>query len=159
MTSPAVTLPPADRAAIGDLVARYAFAIDLREWDDLRGVFAVDAEIEYSGGAQCHAGIEAIVAFFRRTAGRVAATQHLLHTSRVWSTGSGTAAGLTHVTAHHVAHDSPRPAPATSTYTVTGTYTDRFTRTADGWRIAARRLDLLTCVGDPSMLRAKPNND
>jgi hypothetical protein len=53
-----------------------------------------------------------------------------------------------------VAHGSPRPAPATATYTVTGTYTDRFARTADGWRITARRLDLLTGSGDPSILHA-----
>ena len=146
-------LSPLDRAAIDDLLARYAFAIDMREWDDLRSVFAADAEIDYSGGTQRHAGVENIVEFFRSTATRVAATQHLLHTSRVWSTGPDTGAGLTHVTAHHVATDSPRPAPPSATFTVTGTYTDRFARTPAGWRIMARRLDLLTCVGDPALLR------
>lgn len=154
-----MTLTSDDRGTIDDLLARYAFAIDLREWDDLRDVFAKDAEIEYSGGTQCHAGIDAIVEFFRTTAGRVAATQHLLHTALIRATGPDTATGLTHVTAHHVAHGSSRPAPATATYTVTGTYTDRFTRTTDGWRIAARRLDLLTCTGDTSLLDAKPNID
>lgn len=148
-------LGAADRAAIDELLARYAFAIDLREWDDLRCVFAADARIDYSGGTQRHTGIENVVGFFRATAGRVAATQHLLHTSRVWSTAPGSAAGLTHVTAHHVGPGSPLPAPAAATFTVTGTYTDRFTLTADGWRIAERRLDLLTSAGEPTLLQPR----
>lgn len=147
-----MTLAPLDRAAIEDLLVRYAFAIDLREWAELREVFTDDAAIVYSGGAQQHTGIDAIVSFFRRTAGRVAATQHLLHPSRIRATGPETAEGLTHVTAHHVRHGSPRPAPASATFTVTGTYADRYTKTAAGWRISRRRLDLVTSVGDPSML-------
>ena len=147
-----MSLSPPDRAAIDDLLAQYAFAIDMRVWDDLRSVFADDAEIDYSGGQQRHAGIENIVEFFRATAGRVAATQHLLHTSRVWPTGPDAAAGLTHVTAHHIAAGEPRPAPPSATFTVTGTYTDRFVRTPAGWRIIARRLDLLTRAGDPALL-------
>ncbi|MFC4948072.1 nuclear transport factor 2 family protein [Pseudonocardia sp. GCM10023141] len=158
--TPPTGLSAADRAVIDDLLASYAFAIDLQAWDELREVFATGAEIDYSGGTQRHAGIEAIVAFFRDTAGRVAATQHLLHTSRVWSTGPDTAAGLTHVTAHHVARGSAQPAPEQATFTVTGTYTDRFIRTPAGWRIAARRLDLLTSAGDPAMLHpTQPNDD
>jgi hypothetical protein len=149
------TLPPADRAEIDDLLARYAFAIDLRAWDDLRDIFAADAEIDYSGGTQRHTGIGNIVEFFRGTASRVAATQHLLHTSRAWPTGPATAAGLTHVTAHHVTAHDPRPAPPSATFTVTGTYTDRFARSPAGWRIVARRLDLLTYTGDPSSLRPR----
>jgi 3-phenylpropionate/cinnamic acid dioxygenase small subunit len=150
-----VTLSPLDRAEIDDLLARYAFAIDMRVWDDLRSIFAAEAEIDYSSGTQCHTGIENIVEFFRSTAGRVADTQHLLHTSRVWPTGPDTAAGLTHVTAHHIAARSPRPAPLSATFTVTGTYTDRFAHMPAGWRISARRLDLLTYAGDAALLRPR----
>jgi SnoaL-like domain len=147
----AVPLAPPDRAAIDDLLARYCFAIDLRDWEGLREVFARDAVITYSG-PRVSAGIDQIVEFFRSTTSAVAATQHLLHTSRVWAAGPDTAEGLSHVTAHHVGQGVVRPAPETATYTVTGTYHDRFARTGEGWRIACRTLTLLTCAGDPAIL-------
>jgi len=153
MSSPVVgLLAPADRAEIDDLLARYCFAIDRRDWAGLREVFAVDAVITYSG-PRISAGINEIVAFFRTTASGAAATQHLLHTSRVWATGPDTAEGLSHVTAHHVGHGVVLPAPEAATYTVTGTYDDRFARTPGGWRIAQRTLTLLTRAGDPALLR------
>ncbi|GAA1268927.1 hypothetical protein GCM10009609_35040 [Pseudonocardia aurantiaca] len=104
-------------------------------------------------GPRVSRGIDDIVAFFRTTASAVAATQHLLHTSRVRPTADPDVAdGLSHVTAHHVGHGA-RPAPPEAVYTVTGTYTDRFERTPDGWRIGHRTLTLLTCAGDPKILR------
>jgi hypothetical protein len=148
----ATLLAPPDRAEIDDLLARYCFAIDQRDWEGLREVFAREAMITYSG-PRVSAGINEIVAFFRATASAVAVTQHLLHTSRVWATGPDTAGGLSHVTAHHVGHDVVLPAPEAATYTVTGTYDDRFTRTPEGWRITRRTLTLLTRVGDPAILR------
>jgi uncharacterized protein (TIGR02246 family) len=151
MSGPAALLAPPDRAEIDDLLARYCFAIDLRDWEALRGVFAPDAVITYSG-PRVAAGIDEIVAFFRMTASAAAVTQHLLHTSRVWATGPDTAGGLTHVTAHHVGHGAAMPAPEAATYTVTGTYDDRFARTPGGWRIAGRTLTLLTRAGDPAIL-------
>ncbi len=153
----AAPLAPPDRADIDDLLARYCFAIDLRDWEALRQVFAPDAVITYSG-PRVSTGIDQIVAFFRTTASDVAATQHLLHTSRVWATGPDTASGLTHVTAHHVGHGTAMPAPETATYTVTGSYDDRFASTPDGWRISRRTLTLLTSAGDPAILRSRPRS-
>ena len=152
MSGPAAVLAAPDRAEIDDLLARYCFAIDRRDWNGLRRVFAPDAVITYSG-PRTAAGIDEIVAFFAETASVAAATQHLLHTSRVWATGPDTAAGLTHVTAHHVGHGAAMPAPQAATYTVTGSYDDRFARMPEGWRIARRTLTLLTQAGDPAILR------
>jgi 3-phenylpropionate/cinnamic acid dioxygenase small subunit len=149
------TLPPHDRAEISDLLVRYCFALDQRDWEDLSNVFAADAVITYSG-PRVSAGIDQIVEFFRTTASAVAVTQHLLHTSRVWATGPDAAEGLTHVTAHHVGYDVALPAPETATYTVTGTYQDAFARTPAGWRIARRTLTLVTSAGDPAILRRRP---
>ena len=140
-----------DRAEIDDLLARYCFALDRREWADLGDVFAADAVITYSG-PRVSAGLGQIIEFFRSTASAVAVTQHLLHTSRVWATGPDAAEGLTHVTAHHVGYDVPLPAPEPATYTVTGTYQDAFARTTAGWRIWRRTLTLLTTAGDPAIL-------
>jgi 3-phenylpropionate/cinnamic acid dioxygenase small subunit len=140
-----------DRAEIGDLLARYCFAIDRRDWAALRDVFAADARATYSG-RRTSTGVDEIVAFLRTTASAVAVTQHLLHTSLLRATGPDSAAGLTHVTAHHVGYDVALPAPEALTYTVTGSYDDRFTRTAAGWRIARRTLTLVTSAGDPAIL-------
>jgi 3-phenylpropionate/cinnamic acid dioxygenase small subunit len=148
-------LAAADRAEIGDLLARYCFALDGRDWEALRDVFAADARITYSGG-RVSTGIDQIVTFMRTTASAVAVTQHLLHTSLVWATGPDTAAGRTHVTAHHVGYDVTLPAAETLTFTVTGTYNDRFTRTPAGWRISGRTLTLLTSAGDPAILGSPP---
>ena len=153
MTDHTAVLPAApDRAAIDDLLARYCFAIDLRDWDALREIFAADAVITYSG-PRVSTGIDQIVGFFRNATSAVAATQHLLHTSRVWVCGPDTAEGLSHVTAHHVGRAVALPAPEAATYTVTGTYQDVFTRTPDGWRISRRTLTLLTSAGDAAILR------
>jgi hypothetical protein len=146
-----------DRAEIGDLLTRYCFALDGRDWEALRDVFAVDGRTEYSGG-RVSTGIDEIVVFFGRTASAVAVTQHLLHTSLLRATGPDAAAGVTHVTAHHVGHGVALPAPESLTYTVTGTYSDVFTRTAAGWRIARRTLRLLTSAGDPAILRNRPES-
>jgi SnoaL-like domain len=146
-----VILAAQDRAEIDDLLARYCFALDRREWEDLGDVFAADAVITYSG-PRVSAGLGQIIEFFRTTATAVAVTQHLLHTSLVWATGPDAAVGLTHVTAHHVGYDVPLPAPEPATYTVTGTYQDVFARTPAGWRIRRRTLTLLTRAGDPAIL-------
>jgi hypothetical protein len=111
-----VFMPLEDRAEISDLLARYGFALDLRRWDELRDVFTEDAGIHYSGTTE-HTGIDDIVTFFRVTASSVAATQHLMHTSRVWPTGPDTAEGLTHITMRHMAcrgrcpRSPPSPSP------------------------------------------------
>jgi hypothetical protein len=141
---------------INELLAAYCFAIDLRNWDDLRAVFADDAIITYSG-PRVSSGIEEIISFFTEATSTVAATQHLLHTSRVWADGPDSARGLTHVTAHHIAHDVAFPAPPSAVFSVTGTYTDEFARTPAGWRITRRTLQLLTQSGDPAILRPSSN--
>ncbi len=145
-----MTPSPADRVEIDDLLARYGFALDLRRWDDLRSVFTEDAVIDYDWSTP-HSGIEDIVEFFRASASSVAATQHLMHTTLVTGTGEDTAEGIAHVTAHHMAAGTP-PVPADATFTVTGTYTDRYVRTDAGWRIAHRKLTLVTQAGNPGLL-------
>jgi uncharacterized protein (TIGR02246 family) len=152
---PGAELAASDRDEISDVLARYCFALDGRDWEALRDVFAADARITYSGG-RVSTGIDEIVTFVRTTASAVAVTQHLLHTSLVRATGPDSAAGRTHVTAHHVGYDVALPAAEALTYTVTGTYDEQFTRTPAGWRICERTLTLLTSAGDPAILRDPP---
>jgi ketosteroid isomerase-like protein len=145
-----------DRAEIDDVIARYAFAIDGRQWNDLGDVFASDAIMDFSvSTGVIHEGVEQIIEFVRNAVGSLAATQHLMLTSQVWSTGPDTAEGRTHGTAHHVAAGAALPAGPDQVFTVSYTYTDKFRRTSDGWRIEYRFLTLLTAYGDPSIVTVR----
>lgn len=141
-----------DRAELQDLAARYAFALDMRQWDELRSIFTADGHIDYSNSQVVRDGIDAIVAFFSTEAAIPAATLHLMHTTLQWATSEDTAEGRIHVTAHHIAHGAPQPAPPTHDYVVACTYTDQYVRTPEGWRISKRRCTTLTHVGDPAVL-------
>ncbi|TDC75806.1 nuclear transport factor 2 family protein [Micromonospora sp. KC606] len=63
-----------DRVEIAELVARLARALDERRFDDLRTVYAADAETSSPRGA--HAGIDEIVDVVRRTSPEEESTQH-----------------------------------------------------------------------------------
>jgi len=65
-----------------------ASALDLHDFEDMREVFTPDAVITYSG-PRVSTGIDEIITFFRVATSTVDATQHLLHTSRIWSDGPG----------------------------------------------------------------------
>lgn len=54
---------PVDRLAIADVVNRYFFAIDRRDWDRLRGCFTDDVEGVYEG-VRVAGGVDRIMDFF-----------------------------------------------------------------------------------------------
>jgi len=133
-----------DRSAIDDLLARYAFALDLRQWDELRQVFAEDATLDYSTETNVvHSGIDEIIEYISTALSRRPGSQHLIHTTQVWSTGPDSASGRTHATAQHLAPGSTPPVSLAEVYSVGCTYTDEFVRTPDGWRISRRKLMIL----------------
>ena len=51
----------ADRIAIGDLLTRYATAVDRRDWDLYRTVFTEDAHIDYTSAGGIAGGVSAAV--------------------------------------------------------------------------------------------------
>ncbi|MEV0429916.1 nuclear transport factor 2 family protein [Micromonospora sp. NPDC050495] len=66
--------PVTDRAEIAELVARLAWALDERRFDDLRAVYAPDARTSSPRGAL--SGIDEIVDVLRRTSPEEDLTQH-----------------------------------------------------------------------------------
>jgi hypothetical protein len=54
----------AARAAITDVLARYARGLDRRDFDEVRACFTPDATAEY-GGVQLAPGADAVIAFVR----------------------------------------------------------------------------------------------
>jgi len=125
------------RDAIRDLAARYAHAGDRGRFDDMAALFAPDAVLEMPDGRRLD-GRDAIRAFLVETAEtmRVAATpgSFIRH----------------HVTTHQITVEtSDRASGHAYFFVVTdrgpdhwGRYADRYVRTDDGWRFAARRVKL-----------------
>jgi hypothetical protein len=124
-----------DWLAIYNLQVRYAVALDHRDWELLRTVFTPDCEVQYSG-APLLEGFEAVWPFCQRALARYRQTQHLLG-DHVIDIDGDRATGSCYLQAIHV--DAPEH--GTQVYTFYGRYTDEYVRSADGWRIAKRRLE------------------
>jgi len=125
----------ADRAEIQDVIVRYGWAIDTKDWDLLDTCFTADAEVDYSsnpGGkkgpyTQIRSWLEKMISAFP-------VTQHLMSNIAVELDGDR-ATTRTMVTNPQGA--ATREGPLHFFY-VGGRYDDDFVRTADGWKIARR---------------------
>ena len=68
----------ADRLAIGDLLTRYATAVDRRDWDLYRTVFTSDAEIDYTSAGGIAGTVDEVVEFLDSALSGFEMTQHLV---------------------------------------------------------------------------------
>lgn len=127
-------LDPSDRGRLADLAARYALAVDTREFALLRDVFVVDAVLDTGRGVRD--GIDEILTAMEGLR-RYEATHHVLGQQLVERDGDDTT-GVTYCTAHHLRDDGEE-----RTDTVMHIrYHDHFLLTGEGWRIARRRLEI-----------------
>jgi len=126
---------------------RYATALDRRDWALLHTFFTPDVEGDYGGGRPLH-GHEAGEAMCRQALEPLTVSQHLLGNFMVEVSGD-TASSSCYLQAQHVKPGTP----GGDNFIVAGTYTDRLVRTADGWRIARRRLEVTWTAGNPDVLR------
>ena len=113
-----------------ELLYRYASALDRRAYEELRDVFAPDAVVDFGPLGGVRTGHDAIVRFCSRALAPFAAVQHFISNVVVGPDASASC----YFFAVHVREDSDEP------FLVGGTYQDRFVETADGWRIAERKL-------------------
>ena len=127
--------PPAARAEIEDLNARFAWALDLHDFDALTDVFIADAHYA-SLGREFHGRDELIASF--RSRGGARTTRHGLGNLLLAGRPDGTVTGLGswHTFAAHVETSPDEPAPV-GLYMVAD-FHDRYVETAAGWRIAER---------------------
>lgn len=135
-----------DRLAITDVLYACAAALDARDWDLLGSCFLHDAVEEFSTGARVD-GCTGIVAYCQAALAGLDATQHLVSNVRIDLAGDG-AAVRSYFQAQHLRAD----ADGGPTFTVGGSYEDEFVRTAEGWRIAARRLVRSWTSGNPAVM-------
>jgi SnoaL-like domain len=133
-----------DAAQIADLVDQYGIAFDTADRELILGCFTEDARLNYLNGEKIVTGIEAI----RREmfhfdlgwqplaqVGRILFSDHRFRVDRL--TGApdggvhGRVSGVVHLVTERDGHAS---------LAIRGVrYTDRYTRTLQGWRIAERR--------------------
>jgi SnoaL-like domain len=135
-----------DPAAIGDVQLRYATAVDTRDWPLFRSCFTDEIETDFSspdGSPPPRTKADDWVEVVRRTIDGMQATQHLI-TNQVITLDGDQATCAAYVQArHHLPNETGGSDQITHGY-----YTNRFVRTAGGWKIRARRLTVLWNEGN-----------
>jgi 3-phenylpropionate/cinnamic acid dioxygenase small subunit len=123
-----------DRLEIQDLLSRYSYAIDERNWDALDDVFTPDAVIDYSETGGAKGSVAEIKAWLPVAMARFPRYQHMVATTRLDLDGD-TARSRTilfNPMVYKVQDGSEQ------VFFIGLWYRDRLVRTAGGWRIAER---------------------
>ncbi len=142
----------ADESDLRDLIHRYAFGLDTRDWDMWRSVFTDEVVIDMSDyepePPPRSLPIDTYLAYVRRLFAGFDATQHFIGTHRFLIDGDRAT-----IVAHMRAEHWVTTREGGDRYTMYGTYTDECVRTAEGWRISAVKLSLLREDGNRHVMR------
>ncbi len=129
-----------DRWAILDLLAAFCERVDEYDIAGLAEVFSADCHTDYGPGRGGPVtGRDAVLARIARGQAEFQRTHHQLGQTRLALDGDA-ASATTYVTATHEHRDGDRSR-------VHLRYLDRLTRTAEGWRIAERRVHAAVVEG------------
>lgn len=123
----------ADRLAIADGLARYAWAVDERDVAAVRDRFTPDAHLDYTASGGPAGPRDEVVDWMAHGLSLVGPTQHLVTTTVVDLAGD-TATSRCHLLNPLLSPDDP----ASTVVLLGGTYVDQWRRTPDGWRITHR---------------------
>ena len=123
-----------DRMEIQDLMVRYAYAIDDRDFDKLDSVFTDDAIIDYSEAGGAKGSLEDIKKYLPDAMKAFPGFQHLSACTEIKLDGdtAETRTILFNPMVHGEGKDQ-------SVFFIGLWYEDKLRRTEDGWRIASRR--------------------
>jgi hypothetical protein len=136
------------RAALAELLERYAWAVDRRDWDLLRSCFTDDSYADYHlDGGRGLIGPDAVVDFLSALFAPLTATQHFITNQRALLDGTR-ASGSCYVLAQHVR----KGAPGGSRYLMGAMYHDEFAETSNGWRISRHEGEGVWAEGNPAAL-------
>ncbi|MTD52939.1 nuclear transport factor 2 family protein [Amycolatopsis pithecellobii] len=141
-----------DRAEIGDVQLRYARGTDSHDWELFRSCFTDEVEIDFSDGFGQPVVRLGVDDWVKGTAPRMesfTATQHMITNLLITFDGDDRATCVAYVRASHHLPNST----GDSDQTVYGYYTNRFERTASGWRIAGVKLTPLWMTGNFGIFR------
>ena len=120
-----------DRAAIHDLIIRYARGVDRRDLDLVASCFAADAAYQGSLGT---GGIDVVLAALRERMPRYRTTMHFLTNPLVEVRGDAASCETYALVYHRLENDDD-----VEDFIVGVRYVDELARRADGWRIVSRR--------------------
>ena len=122
--------------AIKKLKARYQRAVDTKDWDLMRSLFAADATSEYSDGKYSFTGPEAIVKFLSDGLGDPEIqSMHHAHTPEIELTSDTTATGTWYLEDFVLSARASDWAPNGTVLHGTGIYHDEYVKVADEWLI------------------------
>jgi ketosteroid isomerase-like protein len=136
----------ADEKSIIDLTIAYTWALDTKQFDELRNIFTPDATGMLHNVACDDA--EAIITRISGALNRLDASQHLIGNHQVRIDGD-TATCRCQLQSQHV----KRGTEGGETYIIGGTYHDRLVRTAQGWRISHRTMEETWNVGNVAVVK------
>ncbi len=124
-----------DRLEIQDLLARYSYAIDERDWDALDQVFTPDAVIDYTETGGARGSVAQIKAWLPVAMQRFPRYQHMVATTRL--TIEGDTAAARSCLFNPMVYQGSEGAPE-QVFFIGLWYRDKLERTGNGWRIAER---------------------
>ena len=127
-----------DVVEITQLLYRYARAIDAKDWKALEQIFTPDARIHYAVERGAELRFAELGPWLARAMTIFKATQHVITNPLVELAGDR-ARCTSYLTGTHV--QVRRESGAQVLTTEGSTYSDELVRTAEGWRIAARKLE------------------
>lgn len=141
-----------DRLEIEDLLARYSFAIDERDWDALDAIFTPDARIDYSETGGAAGTVAEIKRWLPLALARFPVFQHLVATMKLDIDGDeARCRTILFNPMVHEASDGER-----QTFFIGLWYRDRLVRTPGGWRIAERYEEMAWVKDAPPMPAVPP---
>ena len=144
---------PGDRAALIDLLTRFASGIDTRKWTLYRSAFTDEIDLDYSSWRPESIGrwrADEWVAHGPRIFPGLTFSRHTLTNHTVTVGASGDSASVrANVCAEHVIVEGD----STDVFTLNGYYDDRCVRTTEGWRITGKTLVVQWCTGDVDVMR------
>ncbi|MBK8288052.1 MAG: nuclear transport factor 2 family protein [Cellvibrionales bacterium] len=124
--------------AIKQLKYAYLRHLDLKEWDEVAGLFTPDVVSTYSDGKHSYHGRDAVMAFLSGSLShKRVVTKHQVHHPEITFDDDLTAArGIWYLTDAVINTVSRDPAKH---FCIAGTafYDERYTRTGDGWKISS----------------------
>jgi len=123
-----------DRIEIGDLLTRYARAIDTKDWNLLDTCFTPDAHLDYTSAGGIAGRYPEVRKWLEAALAPFPMTVHFISNSTVNLDGDS-ADGRTYVL-NPMGFQNPDG--SMHLFTVGAYYNDKLTRTGDGWRISER---------------------
>lgn len=132
-----------DYELIRELAARYAGAIDARDYTAIAACFALDAQVIYAGYSEELQGHEAIIGHMRRALEAMEVTQHLFANFIIDIEGED-AAMTCDILAQHL-HDG-------ETFLAGGKYEVELSRTGENWKFSRISARTVWSAGNRDML-------